>query len=129
MRDSKEVTPWAVRRSSIVRWSRGRGRLLVGDGGRGCGGGGGAWAVLFGWLAAGRVCDCEGGCWDCVLLSEDGGTPFVRGPLVAILRVMRGRSCDVGRWAAGPRDGGLMMDASASRDVGCSIPAFRGRSE
>lgn len=31
MRDSKAVTPWALRSSSMVRWSRGRGAEAVGE--------------------------------------------------------------------------------------------------
>lgn len=105
MRDSKAVTPWALRSSSIVRWSRGRGAELVGEVG------GAGWDAVAA-AAAGEPCgaavgwawgcDCDGceveetplvaGCvweldgWDCdwVLLTvwdadpgEEEGTPFV----------------------------------------------------
>lgn len=62
MRDSKAVTPWALRSSSIVRWSRGRGAVAVGEVG---GAGWEAAAAAAGEPCAaaaawGCDCDCDG---------------------------------------------------------------------
>lgn len=72
MRDSKAVTPCALRSSSIVRWSRGRGAEAVGEVG------GAGWEAVA--AAAGEPCAAADG-WGCDC--DCDGCKFEATPLVA----------------------------------------------